>query len=294
MSGSGKDQTPLIMAAAAVAAFCGLDACVKALSADHHVLLIAFARYGLATLVALAIWRHAGAPAITADTWKRHAFRGVLATISGTSFFLGLQLLPLVEAVTLGFVASLLIAPAAQLMLGERMKPVNAAAACIGFLGVVIAAQGAPDPAQARNQLLGVAAVMVSCVSYAMAMALLRAQAQRDGAVIVQLIGSAIPALILCGPAIAFAPPPRLDAAPIFLLMGLLGATATYLLARAYALSQAQRLAPVDFTAAVWAPVYGYVFFQEIPRQQVLIAAPLIIGACLIIAWDSRRLRGPV
>lgn len=68
-----EDRAPLIMVAAAVAAFCGLDACVKALSADHHVLMIGFARYGLASLVALAIWRQAGAPRISRDTWKRHA-----------------------------------------------------------------------------------------------------------------------------------------------------------------------------------------------------------------------------
>lgn len=215
--------------------------------------------------------------------------------ISGTTFFLGLQFLPLIEAVTLGFIAPLLVAPVAQIMLRERMRPINLIAAGIGFAGVVIAAQGAPpDSDEGRSQLLGIGAIMVSCVSYAVSMTLTRAQALRDGAPVAQLMGSAIPALLLCAPALAFAPPPKLEATPIFLLMGALGATATYLMARAYAMAEAQRLAPLDFTAALWAPIYGFVFFQEVPRPQMLLAAPVILGACLLVAWDDRRLKRPV
>lgn len=285
------ETTPLFMAAAAVAAFCGLDACVKALTGDHHVLLVSFVRYGLAALVAVLIWMQAGAPRLTLDTWRRHALRGFLAMCGGTSFFVGLSLLPLIEAVTLAFVASLLVAPTAQIIIGERMRPISVVAAGIGFVGVLIAAQGAPPGEAARNQLLGVAAVMFCCVTYAASIVLLRAQAQTDGPIIVQLLGAAIPALLLAGPAIAVSSPPKLESAPLFLLMGGLGAIAAYFTARAYALAEAQKLAPIDFTAAIWAPIYGYVFFQEIPRLQVLIAAPVIIGACLLIAWDARRVR---
>lgn len=286
-----SEYAPLLMVAAAVAAFCGLDACVKALAADHHVLLISFARYGIATLAALAIWAQAGAPRLTWSMWRRHALRGFLGMCSGTTFFVALSLLPLVEALTLGFISALLVAPAAQLMLGERMRPINLVAAAIGFVGVLIAAQGAPPGEAARNHLIGVAAVIVSCITYAAAMALTRAQALSDGPLVVQLLGAAIPAALVAAPAIALAGPPRLESAPLFLLMGALGALASYLMASAYARAEAQKLAPVDFTAAIWGPLYGYVFFQEIPRAQVLIAAPVIIGACLLVAWDARRVR---
>lgn len=285
-----KDVKPLAYAAGAVAAFAGLDAAVKLLTVNHNVLLISFVRYGLSSLAAIPIWLHGGAPRIPWTIWRAHAPRGFCLMMSGASFYVGLALLPLVEAVTLGFVASLMVAPATQVLTGERMRPINLIAALIGFIGVAIAAQGgAAEPHAARDQLTGVAAVMVSCASYACGMALTRKQALEDGPLITQITGSVIPTLLLAAPAIALSPPPRLDALPLFLLIGALGALAANWLTRAYSLAEAQRVAPFDFTAAIWAPIYGYVLFHEVARPQVLIAAPIIIGACMLVLWDQRR-----
>jgi S-adenosylmethionine uptake transporter len=72
--------------------------------------------------------------------------------------------------------------------------------------------------------------------------------------------------------------------------MGLLAAAGMYLVARAYAKAEAQRLAPIHYTELLWASVIGYVLFQEIPRPEVLFGAGLIIVACVWSAWEERRL----
>jgi S-adenosylmethionine uptake transporter len=64
-------------------------------------------------------------------------------------------------------------------------------------------------------------------------------------------------------------------------------------LARAYALAEAQQLAPLEYTGLIWAAMIGFFFFAEAPRPQLWIGAVIIIGACL---WGSggKRAAQPV
>jgi drug/metabolite transporter (DMT)-like permease len=63
-----------------------------------------------------------------------------------------------------------------------------------------------------------------------------------------------------------------------------------YLISHAYARAEAQQLAPIHYTELLWASLYGYLFFHETPRPQVLLGAGLIIAACLYTAYEERRL----
>lgn len=284
---------PFAFGAAAVAAFTGMDTIIKLLLLDHHVLMVSFTRYALACLFALAIWRTSRPRVrLTKAVWRNHALRGVMMTVAGVSFHASLGLLPLVEAITLGFVAPLLVPPAAQLLSREPMRAINLLAGAIGFAGVLIASHAPPSGMSQATHLLGVAAVMVSCVSYAAGVALARRQAVHDGAPMVQLMSGLIPALILFLPAMTVATPPRLGETPLFVLLGLTGAAGAYFWARAYALAEAQTLAPIEFTAIIWAPIFSYAFFHQAPRFEVLLAAPLIFGACALSMRSQSALAG--
>ncbi len=287
-----RRDAPLALAAIAVASFTAMDGVIKALAERHDVLFVSFARYALATVPALILWARAGAPRITGRMWRQHALRGVFVTIAGVAFFQGLTLLPLVEAVMLGFIAPLLFAPCAAIMLGERIRPINVIAAFIGFAGVIIAAQGeAGEPAAAQARLLGVACVIASALAYAIAQIMLRSYAQKQDSESISMLATLFPALYVAGPAFILGAGPTLSAdAPLFLLMAALGAIGVQLMTRAYASAQPQALAPIEFTALLWAPILGLVFFAEAPRLEAYLAAPLILGACLLTAWDKTRL----
>jgi S-adenosylmethionine uptake transporter len=186
-------------------------------------------------------------------------------------------------------VAPLLIPFVASLMLGEPVRPTSVAAIVVGFIGVLVAVQGAPSPEQSPHHAWGVAAALLAAVAFAVAMTLMRARAGRDGAPIVGLMATLIPGLIVLGPAIAFSAPPRLGDLPYFLLVGALGAAGMYLIARAYAGAEAQTLAPVHYSELLWASLIGYFVFGETPRLQVFAGALFIIAACLYAVWTERR-----
>lgn len=290
MSANSAIAPPALILFGGVALLSGMDATIKHLSETNHTLIVTLGRYGFGTLFALAIWLHAGRPAITGAMWRAHWVRGCVIAMSATSFFWSLTVLPLVEAVTISFIAPLIVPFVASVLIGEPVRMSSLGAAALGFAGVVVAVQGEPEAVHAPLRLWGIAAVLFAAATFAVSVALMRARARADGAAIVGLLAALIPGLIVAGPAIVWAPPPVLSDWPYFLLMGVLGAAGMYLMASAYARAEAQQLAPLHYSELVWASAIGYFVFHEAPRLSVYLGAGLIIAACLYAAWDERRI----
>ncbi len=293
--GMGKSMrtaslSPALLLVAAIVAGSGMDAAIKYLAQTNHVLVVTFGRYAIGASFSLGIWAHAGRPAISAEMWRAHGLRGFVITGTALGFFWALTVLPLAEAVTLSFIYPLIIPFVARFMIGERLRLSSLAAAALGFVGVIIAAQGAPSAEEAPLHAYGVAAVLFSALMFALAMVLLRARAQTDGAVIVGMMSSLIPAIILAVPTLLIATPPTLADWPGFLVLGALAAAFMYLIARAYAGAEAQQLAPIHYTELIWATLLGYAVFHETPRPEIFAGAVLIVAASLYARNEERRL----
>jgi drug/metabolite transporter (DMT)-like permease len=69
-----------------------------------------------------------------------------------------------------------------------------------------------------------------------------------------------------------------------FLLMavcGVIAAIAMSLLTQAYRLAEANLVTIFEYTGMIWAPLWGFLFFGEIPRWTTLIGMLLIAAAGL-------------
>ena len=60
------------------------------------------------------------------------------------------------------------------------------------------------------------------------------------------------------------------------------------LLSWAYARAEAQYLAPVEYTAFIWAATFGVLIFAEPVRPLTVFGAAMIVLACLFAARRSR------
>jgi drug/metabolite transporter (DMT)-like permease len=74
---------------------------------------------------------------------------------------------------------------------------------------------------------------------------------------------------------------------------GVIGGVAQYALVDAARLVPAGVLGTVEYSALIWAFVFGYVFWAEVPATSVYLGAALITTAGLLVAWNERR-RAPV
>jgi S-adenosylmethionine uptake transporter len=274
--------TALLQCAAGIGTLCLMDVMVKYLAATVEVPVITLARYTTGTILAAAVWVVQGRPPLARAQWPVHLLRGALIAAMAFSFYWSLTRLPLAEAITLSFIAPLLVPPLAALFLKEKMQPRALAAGALGFAGVLVTAQGAPS--FDGDRLLALAAVLFAAVAYAASAVLLRARAASDGATLVTLMGALVPMLLLSPIAIGAAAP-DLPTIGWFVVMGLVGNIGMQFLTRAYARIEAQTLAVMEFTALPWAALFGWIFFAEPVRLQVWAGAAIILAACL---WAGR------
>lgn len=276
---------PVLQALVAISLLSFMDAVIKGLVVRLPVVEIAFLRYVVGSLIMAVIVAGARPPRPSGETLRANAIRAVLVVITATSFFYALGALPLAEALILSFVSPIFTAIFATWLLGERMDRRVLVALAAGFGGVVLVVSGGlakgADGAVASSSLLGVAAVIISAVGYSSSNVLLRARAQRDPVVVIVIIQNVAPALMLLGPAIlVWVSPSGFDWAMIGAI-GVFGVAGHLLLARAYAQAEAIRLAPLDYTALVWALIIGTVAFGEIPTLAALTGGALIIAAAV-------------
>ncbi len=275
--------TALLQCAAGIGSLCLMDAVVKHLAVTVEIPVITLGRYVTGTILALVVWQIQGRPAVTRAMLPVHLVRGALIASMAFGFYYSLKTLPLAEAITLSFIAPLLVPPLAALVLGEKMQPRFLAAGALGFVGVLITVQGAPR--FDGDRLVALVAVLYAAVAYAGSSVLLRARAASDGATIVTLMGALIPMLILSPVAIG-AQPVDLTTIAWLVAMGAIGNIGMQLLSRAYARIEAQVLAVMEFTALGWATLFGWLFFAEPVRAQIWAGAAVILIACL---WAGRQ-----
>lgn len=280
---------PVLLYVIGIAIFCAMDAVMKLLVSGNPAVVATLWRYLSAIFFTGLIWIGAGRPRITREMLPVHAVRGAVLALSATLFFWALGVLPLAQAVTIAFIAPLLIPPIASLMLKERMQSGSVIAGLAGFAGVVIAV-GFDPSTLSREKLLGVGAVLVSALTYALTVVLMRMRAAKDGPAVLSLLGALFPALALLPFALLVGPPgdivPKGETWLWVGLAGLFGAVALQFLARAYARAEAQVLAPFEYTALVWAALYGWLFFAEPVSPRTWAGAVVIAAACL---WQTRR-----
>jgi drug/metabolite transporter (DMT)-like permease len=284
-----RPAMPFMVATAAILLFTTMDAIVKALPHSIPTIELVAMRYAFGIpLVLLAMWRmRAGWP--TLSSWAANTPRGVLNVASILLFFTAPRRLPLAEALTLSYLAPLMLTLMARFVLGERLSRSALSAVLLGLCGVGVIAWGSiAGQVALSGDMIGIGAALGSAVTYATNNLMLRTQAQRDSATWIVLIQHVVPsAIALPVAAVSWQAPP----APIwfvFPLLAMLGVGAQFLLTWAYRRALAGMLASVDYFAFPYAALLGFVFFDEVPSGAVWSGAALILGASLIVTGSRR------
>lgn len=281
----------IALGAAGIAILCAMDGVIKHLVASNDSMVVTLGRYVFGAMFAVIIWLRSGRPALTREMWKAHSARGVVIAISASLFFWCLSVIPLAELIVITFIAPLLVPFVARAVLGEKLRPRSLIAGAAGFGGVIIAASGGDNFSPDNQRLLGIAGALVSAITYALSITLLRGRAARDGPIAIGVLSSVIPGAIIALPTLVTGQLPPLGDLPDFLALGALAASGMYFLARAYANAEAQVLAPLEYTALIWAALIGFFFFSEVPRMEVWIGGAVIVAACL---WGAHKEKLPL
>ena len=282
--GPSSSLLPFAVACIGIALFSVMDGVMKGLT-------LAIGAYNA------MLWRQAtgfviggGAFLITRSRWpsatamRLHAIRGVIGAAMALTFFWGIARVPLAEGIALSFIAPIITLFLAAMILKEKISGSSIFASIMGLAGVGVILSGRLGGQHDDAALWGIGAIFVSAVLYAYNLILQRQQAQiatpLEVAFFVNLFAFAT--MALASPWLAVVPAVE-NVGPI-VAAAVLAFVSLLLLAWAYARAEAQLLVPVEYTAFVWAAIFGWVFFREDVTPTTVLGAAMIVAGCLVAA----------
>jgi len=278
---------PVAVATLGIALFSAMDVVMKGLSLAVGAYNAVFWRMLIGVALSGIVYLVARAPRPSPAALRIHLARGAVSSVMAICFFWGLARVPLAEAVALTFVAPLAALYLAAVLLREPVGRRAVAASLIGFAGVVvILAPRAASPGD--RDLWGAAAILVSALLYAYNIILMRQQAQAARPLEIAFFQNLVVAACLAAGAPFLAVVPEAVHLPAMALAALLAFASLLLLAWSYARAEAQRLAPVEYTALIWAALFGFLVFNEQVGASTIIGAGLIVAGCALAAGADR------
>ncbi|HST36881.1 MAG TPA: DMT family transporter [Allosphingosinicella sp.] len=282
--GGKASVTAFLVASAGIAFFSAMDAVMKALSLSLGAYNAMLWRVVVGALIGGTIWFALRSPRPSKAAMRIHLIRGLMSSVMAILFFWGLARVPLAQGVALAFVAPLIALYLAALVLKEKIERRAIYASVLGFAGVLVILAAQWEAKMGPEAFRGAMSILASAIFYAWNIVLMRQQALVAKPVEVAFFTGAIVALCY----LALSPwlaefPPREEYLSI-VAAAVLGFGSLMLLSWAYARAEAQYLAPVEYTAFIWASLLGILVFAEPVRPLTLTGAAMIVAACIIAA----------
>lgn len=275
---------PFSVAALGIATFAAMDVLMKGLAIE----LGAYNAMLWRTLIGVSF---AAVPfALMRKRWpdksiiRLHLWRGIIISLMAFLFFWGLVYVPLAEAIGLSFIAPLIALYLAAVLLKEKIGPQSVLASVIGLAGALVIIAGKLGGEYSEAVGKGMAAILLSAVLYAYNLILQRRQALVAEPIEIAFFQNGIVAAIylLLAPIWAVVPPA--EALPSLAAAALCGTMSVLLISWAYRRAEARILIPVEYSAFLWAALFGWLVFGEEITLATLAGTALIVAGCLLAA----------
>jgi drug/metabolite transporter (DMT)-like permease len=266
----------------------GLDLCAKELLHTYSLQEFVLMRsvFGVVIFLSLAARLFGGFRMLRTRRWKWHLLRTVLATGAMFGFFYGLSKMPLVNALTLGFTAPLMMTALSVPFLGEDVGWRRWAAVVVGFIGTLIMLRpGSGDFTFASVAIL-IAAFCYAC--QAISARYLTSESMLSLSVYV-VAGPMLVAVGLMNGDNWLAPDTK--GWLLFICAGICSVVAWIGFIKGYRGASPVILAPFEYIALIGGATAGYLIWGEVPDRWVLVGAAIIITSGLYVVYREIGLR---
>jgi len=258
-----------------------LDLCAKWLLTDYSLEQFVFLRSGFGVIFFLVSARwYGGLGALKTKRWGWHLIRTALATGAMFGFFYGLARMPLVNALTIAFLAPLIVTALSVPFLGEHVGWRRWLAVCAGFIGVVIVLR----PGDGMLSLAAIA-VLIAAFCWAGLSVTARKLAATETSFSLSIYITAGPLVVSTFLLPGNYDAPSANAWGLFILAGLCSAIAWVGIVGGYRRAPPVILAPFEYTALIGAAIAGYLIWDEVPDRWVIIGGAIIIASGIYIVY---------
>ena len=238
----------------------------------------------LAALLVLAplAWRVLRRPGFKVERPRLQALRVAIGAAEAACFYWVVASLPLADAMTYWMAAPLMVTALAALLLGERVGGRRWVLVLLGFVGVVVAL-GA-DLGAAGLPALG---ALAGALLYALFLLCSRQLRETPDALLAafQMLGGLGLGMLLLGRD-GWSLPSGGDL-PLLLLLGLVATLGHMGVTRALKLAPASVVVPYQYSFLLWAVVFGWLIWGDIPGVEVALGAVMIVASGVLLLRAS-------
>jgi drug/metabolite transporter (DMT)-like permease len=274
-----------------------MSATLKTLTTRYPVGEVVFFRSAFA-LLPLLVWLGWQGDLINSVRTRNlvgHIKRGLIGTAGMYLGFAALSYLPLHDSIAIGYASPLIVVILAALLLKEKVRAYRWTAVGIGFIGVLIMLSPYLKIETFTGSLrdgptLGALFALLGAFCSAGAMIQVRrlTATEKTGAIVFYffILASVLSLFTIF---LGWRMPDAFDML-LFVVGGILGGIGQILLTQSYRFADTSIIAPFEYTTMIWALLFGWVMFGDLPSGTMLTGAAIVAGTGLFIVWREHQL----
>jgi drug/metabolite transporter (DMT)-like permease len=220
-----------------------------------------------------------------------HMLRGISQFTSQTLLLIAFSMMPLASATAINFSAPLFATLASLIFLKEPVGRARWAALLIGFLGVLIVTNPGGETFQ-----IGALYALGNALLFGTVTAGVRGMTSTESAktlTMYQLIFLSV--FYAATLPLGFVMPTWADM-PLIIANGVTNMLGQYWWTRAIHLAPTSAVAPFQYLSLLWAMMFGYALWGDVPTAGLLVGSVIVVGSGLFLLWHEagpRRRRSP-
>ena len=259
-----------------------MDGFAKYLSADLPVLQITWARYFFTVAFTFPIMFFFYRNKLKwSDKPKLQILRGLILLIANICFFYSISVISLAKALTLAFVAPLIVTAFSPMFLGEKVGFRRWSAVVIGFIGSLVVIR----PGFVEINLASLAALGTG-VMYGFYLIITRKLSTSDNPLLTLLLTGVVGAVIISCMMPFVWVMPTLNQWSMMAAIGVFACIGHLFLILSLKYADASKLAPFSYFEIITNIIIGYYFFSDFPDNWTFLGLSIIIMSGIYI---SRR-----
>jgi drug/metabolite transporter (DMT)-like permease len=259
-----------------------MDGFAKYLSADLPVLQITWARYFFTVAFTLPVmFFFYNKQLVWSDKPKLQILRGLILLCANICFFYAISIIPLAKALTLAFVAPLIVTAFSPMLLGEKVGVRRWTAVIIGFVGSLVVIR----PGFLEINLASLAALGTG-VMYGFYLIITRKLSTSDNPLLTLLLTGLVGLVAVTGIMPFIWVNPDLSQWSMMAGIGFFACIGHLFLILSLKYADASKLAPLGYTEIIPNVIIGYYFFGNFPDNWTFLGLAIIVISGIYI---SRR-----
>ena len=259
-----------------------MDGFAKYLSDDLPILQITWARYFFTVAFVFPIMLFFYKKQLVwSDKPKLQIFRGLILLSANICFFYAISVISLAKALTLAFIAPLIVTAFSPILLGEKVGFRRWTAVAVGFIGSLIVIR----PGFLEFNLASMAALATGFF-YGFYLIITRKLSTSDNPLLTLLITGMVGALLVSLIIPFYWVKPSLNQWSLMAGIGVFACIGHLFLILSLKYADASKLAPLGYTEIIPNVIIGYYFFNELPDNWTYLGLFIIVLSGLYI---SRR-----